>query len=104
MSRQRWIFPPDGSGPIKAEDYTGGSGVMIMPDLPDFVSPLDGKLYSGRAGLRDHCARHDVVPNAELKGLPTLTTNSDMRSYEQKKASADHRKQMLIQQVNKHYR
>jgi hypothetical protein len=42
----------------------------ILPDLPDFVSPIDGKTYSGRAGLRDHCARHDVVPTAELKGLP----------------------------------
>lgn len=42
----------------------------VMPDLPDFVSPIDGKVYSGRAGMRDHCARHDVVPTADLKGLP----------------------------------
>lgn len=42
----------------------------IAPDLPDFVSPIDGKTYSGRTGLRDHCARHDVVPTADLKGLP----------------------------------
>jgi hypothetical protein len=41
-----------------------------MPDLPDFVSPIDGKVYSGRAGMRDHCARHSVVPTADLKGLP----------------------------------
>jgi len=79
-------------------------GTMIMGDLPDFVSPIDQKLYSGRAGLRDHCARHDVVPNADLKGLPTLMSNSDMRSREQKRASAEQRKQMVIQQVNKHYR
>lgn len=43
----------------------------IQADLPDFVSPIDGKTYSGRAGLRDHCARHNVVPTADLKGLPT---------------------------------
>ena len=42
----------------------------VLPDLPEFRSPIDGKLYSGRAGLRDHCARHNVVPTAELKGLP----------------------------------
>jgi len=42
----------------------------IIPDLPAFVSPIDGKTYSGRAGMRDHCARHDVVPTADLKGLP----------------------------------
>lgn len=44
--------------------------IGVMPDLPDFVSPIDGKTYSGRAGMREHCARHDVVPTAELKGLP----------------------------------
>jgi hypothetical protein len=75
-----------------------------MPDLPDFVSPIDGKLYSGRAGMRDHCARHDVVPNADLKGLKPLTANSDMRTPEQKRASDQHRKQLIINQVNKHYR
>jgi hypothetical protein len=42
----------------------------IMPDLPDFISPIDGKVVRGRAGMRDHCARHDVVPTADLKGLP----------------------------------
>jgi hypothetical protein len=80
------------------------SGVTIMPDLPDFVSPIDQKRYSGRTGMREHCAIHNVVPVADLKGLPTLQINSDMRSPEQKRASADHRKQQIIQQVNKHYR
>ena len=42
----------------------------VMGDLPDFVSPIDGTVVSGRAGLREHCKRHDVVPTAELKGLP----------------------------------
>lgn len=42
----------------------------IYGDLPAFVSPIDGKTYSGRAGMRDHCARHNVVPTADLKGLP----------------------------------
>lgn len=47
----------------------------VAPDLPDFVSPIDGKTYSGRTGLRDHCARHNVVPTADLKGLPTRMPN-----------------------------
>jgi hypothetical protein len=42
----------------------------VMPDLPEFRSPIDGKVYSGRSGLRDHCARHNVVPTADLAGLP----------------------------------
>ena len=47
----------------------------VMSDLPDFVSPIDGKVYSGRAGMRDHCARHNVVPTADLKGLPPKPAN-----------------------------
>lgn len=46
------------------------SAPTVRGDLPDFQSPIDGKTYSGRAGLRDHCARHNVVPTADLKGLP----------------------------------
>ena len=34
------------------------------------LSPIDGQLVSGRAGLREHCKKHGVVPTAELKGLP----------------------------------
>ena len=48
---------------------TGGAPV-VFGDLPDFVSPIDGKVVSGRSGMRDHCARHNVVPTADLKGLP----------------------------------
>ena len=46
-------------------------GPTVMGDLPDFVSPIDGTVVSGRAGLREHCRKHDVVPTADLKGLPT---------------------------------
>ena len=47
----------------------------VLGDLGVFVSPIDGKTYSGRVGLRDHCARHHVVPTAELKGLPPKPAN-----------------------------
>ena len=100
--RESWIYPSDGSPPYlrgtRQEPVIQG-GVRIIPDLPDFVSPIDGKMYSGRAGMRDHCARHNVIPNAELKGLPMLQTNSDMRTSEQKRASAEHRKQTIINAV-----
>jgi hypothetical protein len=107
MSRETWVYPRDGSAPVRKEDYhpaPSSDGYTILPDLPDFVSPIDGKLYSGRAGLREHCKRHDVVPNADLKGLPTLTTNSDFRSSEQRRQSAAQRKEQIINLVNKHYR
>ena len=58
----------------------------IRGDLPDFVSPIDGSVVSGRAGLREHCRRHDVVPTAELAGLPPkpfVNTNLDPQYREQ---------------------
>jgi len=42
------------------------------PVLPvvDLVSTVSESVVGHAAGMRDHCARHDVVPTAELKGLP----------------------------------
>lgn len=74
MPRRSWVY-------INGVAYERGvdviperpkGGVMIAPDLPDFVSPVDGKTYSGRAGLREHCRTHDVVPTRDLAGLPTV--------------------------------
>lgn len=76
----------------------------IIGDQADLVSPVDGKLYSGRAGLREHNARNDVIDNRDLVGLPTMMSNSDFRSAEQKRASAQQRKEIIINEVNKHYR
>ena len=44
----------------------------IFGDMQDFVSPIDNKLVSGRRQFREHNRIHDVVPNADLKGLPTM--------------------------------
>ena len=105
MTRSSWVYVNGVA--IKKEDYRApetSTGVSFLPDLPDFVSPIDGKRYSGRAGMRDHNARHSVVPVADLQGLPTLTSNSDLRSSEQKRELADSRKRAIISGVNRHYR
>lgn len=66
----------DKSLPLPEGVETSSTGApTVRGDLPDFVSPIDGKTYSGRAGLRDHCARHNVVPTADLKGLPPKPVN-----------------------------
>jgi hypothetical protein len=52
---------------------------MIAPDLPDFVSPIDGTTVRGRAGMREHCKKHDVVPTSDLAGLPTLPLVSEWK-------------------------
>lgn len=80
MAKSRYIYK---NGQVVAEfrndelvnatsDYYGESvrGLLIAPDLPDVVSPIDGTIIKGRAGLREHCRVHDVVPTEELKGLP----------------------------------
>lgn len=106
MSRATWVYDPETKSMVpKAQFQTRDfPGVVFLPDMPDFVSPIDGKLYSGRAGMREHCARHDVVPNADLKGLPTLQTNSDQRSEQQRRAFVEKRKQVIINEVNRQYR
>jgi hypothetical protein len=32
-------------------------------------------VVSGRAGLREHCKKYDVVPTADLAGLPPKPAN-----------------------------
>jgi hypothetical protein len=98
MARSRWIYI-NGEA-IPADDYEAlaiarghaenqRGGVQILPDLPTFRSPIDGKEYSGRAGLREHCAKHDVVPVADLAGLPPAGTMRpivrDQRTVERNK-------------------
>lgn len=117
MTRISYVYPRDGSEPFVKGSRGGGmdegaQGAQedgkafptILPDLPDFVSPIDGRSYSGRRGLREHCAKHNVIPNADLKGLPMMQTNSDFRSPEQRRASAEERKRIIINEVNRHYR
>lgn len=38
-----------------------------MPDIPDFISPVDGKVVHGRAGLREHNKRNNVTNTADFK-------------------------------------
>lgn len=60
----------DKAGPLPEQAGVVGESYAIMGDLPDFISPIDGSVVRGRAGLREHCKKHDVVPTADLKGLP----------------------------------
>jgi len=111
MARYTIVYPEDGSpsyvkgGPDDpGERPRPHKGVAILPDLPDFVSPIDMKEYHGRAGMREHNAKHNVVNNDELKGLPTLPGTGDVRSPEQKRADAESRKRHIINEVTPIYR
>jgi hypothetical protein len=72
MTRRRFVYV-NGEAHEVSLDYVAeprSAFPHVRGDLPDFVSPIDGKTYSGRAGLREHCRVHDVVPTADLAGLP----------------------------------
>lgn len=76
--RKGWIYKDNGDVIEKGTGYLQGrnsNGTMFAPDLPEFRSPIDGKVYSGRAGLREHNKLHNVVNNEELTGLPVDTMN-----------------------------
>lgn len=101
MPRETWVYPSKGGEPYlkgSRQPEAGDNFARIMPDLPDFVSPIDHKTYSGRAGMREHNLRHNVLPHADLKGLPYQTTD---RAYVTPKAQAQARKERIIHMVNK---
>jgi hypothetical protein len=111
MTRKTYVFINGGCYEKGSSEHRAAAGYQegqsapaVIGDDSEFVSPLDGKVYSGRAGMREHCARHDVVSNRDLVGMPTLSTNSDFRSTQQKRSDADSRKRLVINEVNKHYR
>jgi hypothetical protein len=76
MSRT-WIYARDGRvferGSPEWEAYLNerrSGAPMIAKDEGEFLSPIDGRVYSGRAGMREHNKRHDVVNWRDCKGLP----------------------------------
>lgn len=104
MARRSWV-QIDGKlyerGVDTIPEATGGAsrGPSVFGDNVEFVSPIDGSVVRGRAAMRDHCARHDVVPNQELAGLkPRTFGQAPTVSSEQREAIkrtmyqiADHR-------------
>lgn len=76
-----WIYTPDGrtieKGSEEHYEYLAGKGksCAVSSDEDSFVSPIDRKVYHGRAGMREHNRIHNVVNNRDLVGLPPLTTH-----------------------------
>jgi hypothetical protein len=85
--RKRWIQNREGKlVPIEEEQNEQiPRGIAIIPDTPDFVSPIDGSIVSGRSGMREHCRIHGVVPTQELAGLPPLHSVTPWKHTEAEK-------------------
>ncbi len=90
-----WIYTADGrcieKGSPEHAEYLGGqpSGPLVFADEGTFISPIDGKAYSGKAGMLEHNRRHDVINNRDLVGLkvgfspPKEPTQADRRAIRQ---------------------
>jgi hypothetical protein len=100
MARFRWVQINGKLVPADEVTAHEQAGPTILADLPDFRSPIDGSIVRGRAGMRDHCARHDVVPTAELAGLPFK------RTYQETPPSKEYReatKRTIADIINSKY-
>ena len=79
MARRSWVYI-DGVAYEKGVDVLPekevGQAPSVLGDISPFRSPIDGRLIASRSALRDHCARHNVVLVADLKGLPPRTTHT----------------------------
>jgi hypothetical protein len=85
VTRKSWIYTSDGRvferGSPEHMEYEGSKtySPRVFGDEESFVSPIDRKVYSGKAGMREHNARHQVVNNRELAGLPVMKSASEYK-------------------------
>lgn len=62
--RRRWVWDPKLGQNVEV-DLTARAeqrAPMVVPDIPDYVSPVTGKLVSGRRQRRDDLARTGSRP------------------------------------------
>ena len=81
MAKKRWISV-NGEAIPEAEYYGSEPQhqVTIIPDIQAFKSSVDGSIITGRAALREHNKRNDVVQTADLAGLPPRRFQEERRS------------------------
>jgi hypothetical protein len=74
-------------------------GMLAVGDLPDFVSPVDGTVVHGRAGLREHDKRHGTTNIADYK--ETWAKNLEKRAeMSQNGVSDPKRTEQIIRAFN----
>lgn len=72
-----------------------------MPDLPDFVSPIDGKVVHGRRGLREHNKFHKVTNPADYTEQWAKQRQERDRFYTGDKTYDTRRKEHIIRAYDK---
>jgi len=59
--RKSWIQINGKLIPKEEAHLYDSKGVMILPDIEPFVSPVTGEVIKGRAHLRQHMKQHGVT-------------------------------------------
>lgn len=83
--RKAWVYTPDGRvferGSPEHHAYLGeqSTSPLVFADEGDFVSPIDRKVYSGKAGMREHNRIHGVINNRDLVGLPVMRSATEYK-------------------------
>ena len=80
-------------------DRTRRTGYQIMPDIEEFVSPVDGSVVSSRSSLRAHNERNDVVQFHEFDGEWEAKAK-ERAAAPTSKAAREERVQDIIQAID----
>lgn len=56
--------------PMEVPERDGICTPMIQSDIPEYMSPVSGKMITSRSHRRDDLARHDCVPYEPTKNAP----------------------------------
>lgn len=65
--RRTYVYDEKLKKLVPKEEFQRELGVLVMPDLEDFVSPVDGRIVHGRAGLRLHDKELGTTNVADFK-------------------------------------
>ena len=69
LLNKRFVYDEKTGKMVEVQFVPREHGQLIMPDLEDFVSPVDGKVVHGRRGLREHDKLHGTTNMADYKNI-----------------------------------
>jgi hypothetical protein len=68
VARRRFRWDPARGELVEIFARSDAEMHFIHGEISAFRSPIDGTLIDSRTKYEDHCARHNVVPMAEMGG------------------------------------
>lgn len=89
----------EGRSPPRSGNYSN-----VYGDLPDFVSPIDGKTVHGRRGMREQFARHGVTHASDFKDTWKQAAERRATIFSGGRFDNAARRAAIIESYNKHRR